>query len=268
MAINGDTDNKNYTLGRGEVYIELYPANATINEYTKGLGERYIGNTPEFSTSQSSETLDHYDSDKGVKEKDASVQLSQDRTGSFTTDNINSDNTALQFLGTKATLTQVSATGVTETLTAFKSRYLQLGKSVSNPTGVRKTTVTGVTLAVGGTTVQQAGNYEVDDELGRVYIPKGSTIGDNIDIVVTYNVAASTRTQVVSSSNAIYGALHFIGRNPVGPNKDYYFPYVKIAPDGDYALKGDDWQTIGFTFDILKKGTMEAVYIDGRAGVV
>jgi hypothetical protein len=37
-----------------------------------------------------------------------------------------------------------------------------------------------------------------------------------------------------------------------------------MSPDGDYALVGDDWQTMGFTFEALTKGSLASVYIDGR----
>ena len=42
-------------------------------------------------------------------------------------------------------------------------------------------------------------------------------------------------------------------------------PYVKISPNGDYALKGDEWQQIPFNIEILKKTGFEALYSDGRA---
>jgi len=42
-------------------------------------------------------------------------------------------------------------------------------------------------------------------------------------------------------------------------------PYVKLMPNGDFALKGDEWQQLSFNIEVLKKGTLEAVYMDGRA---
>ena len=57
--------------------------------------------------------------------------------------------------------------------------------------------------------------------------------------------------------------------NPKGANRDYYFPYVKLTPDGDYALKGEEWMQIGFSFEILKKAdNIEGAYVDGRPTVV
>ncbi len=83
MPITADLGGKNYVLGRGKVYVDRYPQNAIMSAATVGEGERYIGNTPEFNTNSTSEDLDHYDSDAGVRTKDDSVQLSFDRAGSF-----------------------------------------------------------------------------------------------------------------------------------------------------------------------------------------
>ena len=41
-------------------------------------------------------------------------------------------------------------------------------------------------------------------------------------------------------------------------------PSVKLSPNGDYALKSDEWQQIPFNVEILKPEGMEAVYADDR----
>lgn len=267
MALTADLGGKKYTLGRGRVFFDRFPSNAVVSALTRGDGERYLGNTPEFSTTSESEDLEHFDSDSGVRVKDDSVQLTQSRSGSFTCDNIDPDNVALYFLGSASTLTQSSATAVVETFTAAKQgRFYQLGVSESNPSGVRK--IANVVVKKGAgftTTVTQAGNYEVDEARGRIYIEVDSADINGVDIQVTYDVQASTRDRVVSGSSSVYGSLRFVADNPKGENMDYFFPYVKIAPDGDYALKGDEWQTMGFTFEVLKKASnVESVYIDGQ----
>lgn len=270
MAITADLNGKNYVLGRGKVFFDRFPANAIINASTQGEGERYLGNTPEFSMTSETEDLDHYDSDGGIKNKDDSVQLTKDFTGQFTCDNVVDENVALFVQGDASIITQTAATGEIDIVTSAKrGRFYQLGVSDVLPSGVRN--ISNVVIKKGGapgwaTTVVQAGNYEVDPELGRIYIEADAPAINNEDIQITYNVGAYTRSQVVSSSNAIYGAVRFIADNPKGPNKDYYFPYCKLAPDGDYNLKGDEWQTMGFTVEILKKATNIAnIYVDGRA---
>ncbi len=269
MPITSDLGGKNYVLGRGRVFLNRFSQaaiDAGITSASVGIGERYVGNTPEFSTTSQGEDLDHFDSDSGVRVKDSSVQLQLDRTGSFTCDNIDKENLALMFLGNSSSVSQTSQTGVTYTVTVKRGMFYQLGESALLPTGMRN--VATVTCGKGAgfsTAVTATGNFEVDETLGRVYIlPNAPDITDDTQVRFTFNTAASTRDQIISSSNSIYAALKFIANNPVGINRDYYYPYVKIAPDGDYNLKGDDWQSMGFTFEILKKGSLEAVYVDSR----
>lgn len=269
MPITADLGGKSYVLGRGKVFFDRFAANATIDAATVGEGERYLGNTPEFSTSSSSEDLDHFSSEGGIKVKDDSVQLSLDRTGAFTCDNIDKENLALYFLGLASTLTQASAAGVLQTFVVKKDRFYQLGQSAALPQGQRNVTVTAVGSGAGFTTPHTVlTDFQVDEGLGRVYIPATSTIPDDTLIQVTYSVAAVTMERIISKSDSIYGAIHFVADNPKGKNRDYLLPYVKLSPDGDYNLKGDDWQQMGFTMEILKKASnIESMYVTGRAVV-
>lgn len=263
MAITADLNGKNYTLGRGRVIFERFDENAVIDESTVGDGFKYLGNTPAFSTSGSADNLDHFDSDSGVKVKDDSVQLTMDRSGKFESDNIDIYNLALFFGGDQSVLAVGASAALTQNFTIKKGRIYQLGESPSNPSGHRKTTIT--TVKIGATLIDPA-NYQHDGDLGQLLVlPTAADLDDGDEITVTYAVAASSREVVISGSKSIYGRIKFISDNPKGVNRDYYYPYVKIAPDGDYAVKGDDWQKVGFTFEILKRGNLEAVYIDARA---
>lgn len=269
MPLTADLGGKNYTLGRGRVFFDRFAPNVVVSALTRGDGERYLGNTPEFSTTSESEDLEHFDSDSGVRVKDDAVQLTLSRSGTFTCDNIDSENVALFFLGAASTVTQTSATAEVEVIEdAKRGRFYQLGVSESLPAGVRN--IKNVVIKKGGaptwgTTVTQVGNYEVDEARGRIYIEADAPDINTADIQITYDREASTREQIVSSSNSIYGSMRFVADNPKGPNRDYFFPYVKLAPDGDYNLKGDEWQQMGFTFEVLKKSSnVDAVYIDGQ----
>ena len=74
------------------------------------------------------------------------------------------------------------------------------------------------------------------------------------------------RTAHFGAGTEVRGALRYISTNPVGPKKDVYWPYVKLTPNGDFSLKGDEWQTIPFTFEVLKKDNVTPrVVIDGRS---
>lgn len=367
----------NYTLGRGELWFAPFrPGTRTAR------GESYFGNTPEFSLTIESENLDHYNSDRGVREKDQSIALQTDRTGNFTTDNISADNLALFFFGSKTRLTQAGGSVVGEDIEYVeKGLTYQLGMSQNNPGGARNisnlvlysgtlTAATGTisfggtgadndTITIGdvtyklvttpsaafdvklgataadtasnlakainlsgvagtdygtGTTVHPgvtataststvtvtakvgglggnsialaktgsnitvsgatlsggAGNlvlgtdYEFDGEQGRVKILETSSITDGIDLKANYTASANIRNRIISGGSPIEGRLRFIAYNPVGENFNYIMPWVKIRPNGDYNLKGDDWQTIPFTCEILRLDGYEAVYIDGQ----
>ena len=61
---------------------------------------------------------------------------------------------------------------------------------------------------------------------------------------------------VIGKASQIYGALFFESDNPVGDNTNYWFPYVSLAPNGNYALKGDAWQVLSFTAEALKRDSL------------
>lgn len=255
----------NYVLGRGKVFFDPYAPNTTNT-----TGERYLGNTPEFTLSLESEKLDHFNADEGVREKDSSVLLELNRSASFTCDNISPENVAMFVLGEVDTITDAGLSNQSETITgAIGGRWYQLGTSV-NPAGLRKITIDSVTDDATPTpaTFDITDDYLVDTDLGRIYIvPGGAADGENV--VVTYDTAANSRTQIVTGANAeIEGALRFISANPQGDQMDYYMPYVRLSPSGDFALKGDEWQVMSFDVEILKKDTStQAIYLDGRAVV-
>ena len=270
-------ETQKYTLGRGEVFFNKFKPGTNIGE-----GERYLGNTPEYSLTNDVETLDHFNSDRGLREKDESVLLEISSSGSMTCDNISGDNVALFFLGNLLTKSSTSVTAQKEVFTSWKRGYtMQLGTTDTTPTGVRKVSNVKVGKAASGATIDMssdinsmsgvtvidaAGNYEVDTELGRLYLePTSAEINGDIKLVVQFDVAAQSRQMVVSSNDVVQGSLRFVAHNAKGENKDYFFPKVTLSPDGDYNLKGDDWQSMGFTFEALKLPGRERVYIDIRA---
>lgn len=252
--------NKQYTLGRGRIYFDAFPANTKTK-----TGERYFGNTPSFSLTIESESLDHFDSDAGIRVKDDSALLELNRTGSFTTDNIDPENVALFLLGTASTLAQGAGAVVDEAIADVKKdRYYQIGVSAGLPAGVRDISL--VTVKVGAATKTAGTDYTVDTTLARVYIVPSGTIIDGDDILVSYTKAATSRVQIITAANAtIDGALRFEATNPKGTLLDYYMPYVRLSPNGEYALKGDEWQQMSFNLDIQKlNDTTESIYVDGR----
>ena len=257
---------ENYTLGRGELHFDKF-APGTFNK----TGERYLGNTPELNRTTESESLDHFNSDRGIRVKDKSIVLEKNDSGTFIADEISDENVALWFLGTQNVIAQSATASIVENIPANRLKpgtYIQLGESQANPTGNRNVTMTSVTSDPVGTTFTDLTDYTVDAELGRLYIVPGGAIDGTSPLIVTYATAASTRTQiVVGEGTTIEGALRFISYNPTGPRRDYYWPYVQLRADGDFAMKGDEWQQLSFAFDILKREGYASEYIDGRPTV-
>ncbi len=246
--------NKQYTLGRGRVYFDVFQASTTTK-----TGERYLGNTPSFNLTAESENLDHFDADEGIRTKDDSVTLSLNRSGAFVTDNIDPDNVALFFLGEASILAQSAVVGKTSVIAnPLGDRYYQLGVTTGNPSGDRQ--VDNV-VASGAAT-----GFTVDEELGRVYIVDGGDLDGDASVTFTYDTLARSRKQIITSNTAtVDGAMRFIASNPKGAQLDYFMPKVKLSPNGEYELKGESWQQMSFNVEINKlDDDTESIYIDGR----
>ena len=110
----------------------------------------------------------------------------------------------------------------------------------------------------------------VNAELGRVESLETSTVIQDGDLLTaTYTVAASTRRRVISGSTAVTGSLRYVAYNPEGEQIDYFMPSVTLSPNGDFALKSDEWQVIPFNIDVTKRDAdTAAIYGEGRAMTV
>lgn len=258
-----------YTLGKGKLYFAPF---ATGTEEPKG--ERFFGNVSEFNLTIEEEKLEHYASTGGIRQKDASISLQVNRSGSIVTDEISSDNLALFFFGSTSSLAVTGTTVTDEAISAVEQgRYYQLGVSDANPTGARELDVhtapsTNVIVTDDGgspVTFVEGDDYTIDMVLGRLFIVEGGAITDGTNLKVSYKTKTSTRERILSGGTAISGQLRFIADNPAGPNRDYLMPSVTISPSGDYALISEEWMTINLSAEILKKTGREAIYVDGRA---
>ena len=254
----------NYVVGRGKLYFDMFLAGTK----TISGNERYLGNSPELSLSQSEDTLDHYSSDEGIKQKDATVSLQNDSSMSFSLDDISKENLALWFRGSVSEAAIAGGAVASEAHNAVAlGTFIQLGSTDADPIGARNVsavTVTNVTQA--NAVVVAAGNYEVDAVTGRIYIIETAPdIADGDDLTIDYTVAAGTEEQVISNNETIQGRLRFVSDNAEGENRDYVWPYIILRPDGDYSLKGDDWQQMTFNGEILKlNDSTERQYITKR----
>jgi len=356
-----DVQENNYVVGRGRLFFGQFTRNTR-----KARGQLYFGNTPELSTSQDEDTLDHYSSEGGVRVKDASVTLQNDASASFQCDNISNANLALWFRGevlrrieagstaasgtvtfsnavpadgdniaingieiefvggvaagmavsiadtlahqatalanfinenatalkvratvadkvvtitavapgtggNDVTLTKSGAniavsgaklaggTDVVDNLTLYRGRWHQLGVTADTPQGVR-----GVgSVEIAGVS---ADSLIIEEATGRFYVNEDAAdVADGGVYAVTYGVSAAVEDVVIAKGETIEGELLFLANNAAGENKDYFWPYVKLTPDGDFSLKGDDWQNMTFNVEILKRDAItERQYITTR----
>jgi hypothetical protein len=248
---------RDYVIGRGKLYFDKF-----IPGTTTPTGERYLGNSPSVNVTSTYQDLPHYTSDYAVREMDDNFTLQTDRAGTFTVDNASIENVGLLF-GSDATPESVTAaTAQSATLTDVKlGYYYQIGTSVDTPDGV--TNVTNVTVTQGVTPVTAADNYTVDLDNGRIYILEDAAdITEGDDLTVAYDVTAGDNVVVIEEGEQVEGSLRFISDNPKGANKNYYWPYVRLQPTGDFALKGEQWQLMTFQFAVLTpKDGRKRVYV-------
>jgi len=107
-------------------------------------------------------------------------------------------------------------------------------------------------------------DYTINMDTGELHIIEGGSIDDDTNLLVSYKIKAGSFTRVISGSEAVEVALKYVTQNPVGPDSVWLMPHVKLSPNGDYALKGDEWQQLSFSLSILKDTGFEAITIDGR----
>jgi hypothetical protein len=153
---------------------------------------------------------------------------------------------------------------VEETLTNVqKGRWYQLGVSAGNPQGINNIGSVSIT---GIDPEDEDANFKVEAATGRIYIHSDAPgINEGDDLELAYGVTASVQEVVIAKGDSIEGELRFIANNAKGKNRDYYWPFVRLTPDGDFDLKGDDWQAITFNFEILKRDEVtERQYITKR----
>lgn len=250
----------NLVLGRGKVYFDRFAPGTSIK-----TGERYMGATPSFSVSAETQELDHFSSEEGLQVKDESVTLRVDYSGALTVEDMSGANTALFFFGDAETTTISSATAEQDTFTALPGLFYQLGTSDAKPEGVEQVSNVTVTGAAGTPVYVVDTDYTVDLAEGFIEIVTGGGIASGTPIEVNYDVAAQTQDRVISGSTLIQGAMRFRSRNGVGNQRNFYMPKVTLRPNGEFALKGEEWQNISFNVEILKAGNLANLFTSGRA---
>ena len=241
----------NYTLGAGKVYFNLFPD----EDPTRAKGFRYLGSTSEFNLTQESDTLEHKNSEGGMIYTDEEIPISTTMSGTLTTDNIVPENLALFYMGEHAVMAQTAASAQSETMTVHRGTVHKLGVTRNNPNGIFAVENVVVTVVAGGAALVRGTDFEIDEKHALLSIDINTAKIDaaaGTEIKVQYDAKAAKRDVILSKSKSIVGALRFVSDNGTGTNREYYIPKARLTPNGDHALKGEEWQTLGFNVKALK----------------
>lgn len=254
-----DERNQNQTLGRGEVHFAKFKPGTLTPE-----GYRYFGDTGEFNLAVASEQLPYYSMERGAKRKTKSVTTQTDQSGTFTCTDINLDNLGVFFLGESATVAQAAIGSVEETIEGVQLGYsYQLGVTDDTPIGARAVTIT--TAMVDATALVAGTDYELDSERGLItFLTGAENVTEGDDVALDFALAATSYDRMVSGNQQIEGALRFDAYNAEGDNIDYRMLHVRISPNGDLPLKGEDWMSMPFNVEILAPAGREAIYANGQ----
>lgn len=254
----------NLQLGKGKLYFARFAAGTQ----TPG-GERFIGNCSEVTVNAEIQTIEHRSSTEGRNKKDFEAVTGVDRAGSIVTDNRGLDNVGVFALGMVVRTTIASATGTIENFTGVgKGLFYQLGVTSSRPEGVRKVTSVVVTdgHATTPTTYVAGTDYTLDADRGRIGVASGGAIPANGPLKVTYNVTAHSIDRIVAGAEKQEGTLRWVATNPDGPLTDYFFPWVKLAPNGDLALvSAEEFLNLNFGVEVMEKGDLPPWIATGQA---
>jgi hypothetical protein len=236
----------NYMLGKGKLYLDLLDANGNRT------GEIDIGNCPSFAITPSVETLDHYESMGGIKEKDKSVDTTAGFTAKFTTDEYSRWNLMLAILGTsEGTFSQGTGHQVNESAMVYINKWTKLER--------RNVHSLVVTNEGHTTTYEEGTDYEVDKTVGRIKALSGGSLSGGQTVHVDYNYDAtqySTLSAMEDSSLEVF--VRFVGDPQVGPTYEIEIWRGKIKPAGDINMISEEWATMDFEIELLKDATNHA----------
>jgi len=135
--------------------------------------------------------------------------------------------------------------------------------------------VSAVTDGAAGTPVAytEGTHYKVDRRTGFVeIIAKPGTAGDDLHITFSAPAVASTDKRFSGGfmqTNGVRGTLMARGQGAVGSNQEVMVWDVKLRPDGDIAIQGeDDYQQITLTGKMYSDGTQAPGFEYGRVRTI
>ena len=233
---------ENYSLGKGVVYFDRLDADGNAT------GELDLGNAPVFSVTPTQESLAHFESRSGIKEKDKEVDTTIGMSVKITLDEYSKENLNLALKGDAIeTQTQADGTQINAVVVVFQDRWVELPHRKVDEESVGVTDQTGAIHYTRGT------DYRVDETSGRIFVYSAGAIADGQTVLVDYNYNAYSVPTInpVTRSN-VEGYLRFKGDPTVGPAYEVELWRVKLKCDSDINFITDDWATVELTGEVLK----------------
>lgn len=255
---------KNVVFPAGYLVFDPKDANGNLT------GEIYLADTPGFTVNVTSDSLEDYDADGPLNEQNFDHPTSVKRSANVEVKDMSSETAEMFYIADSTTKTTtagpVTAKPINGGNGVLQGRWYQLGVDTTHPTGIRA--IDTVVINEGVTPQTVDADYQLDTELGRIYIVPGGGIADGTVLTSDYNTTAVSWEQIASNSlGAKEGTLRFIAHNARGINRDAFFASVVMKPNGDAVWKSRDAvQKFAFAVSIQKPtdGT-PAMYINGRA---
>lgn len=220
------------TLGGGKLYIDIL-------ENDKPTGRLvYFGLTTGISVSTELDKLEHTNTEGPVQAIDKVVVRKQTATISFSSDDINAKNLARAFLG-----------DVAETLEA-KAIEIKSGATVGSvyDTGAYFATIT---VASNNVSLAEGKDYTYDKKSGLVEIIDSTNISEGT-LTITPEGGVNNEMVEALKHGKLEAQLLFVGNTATGTSCKAIFNKVSLMQDGEFALKGEEWLSLGFRGDILK----------------
>lgn len=253
---SGKPQTDDYNLGRGKFYFSLLNSSGLPNEW------RDLGNAPEFTITVETEKLKHQSSREGLKLTDKEVVVTQEIQLSVSLDELNFENLALFFSGETSSRFNQGGSAITgnSNITVTKQGvWLDLyegaaGQPTSDILSKRIYDIGVVTIdpAGGGSALVENTDFEVDSELGRIFVIEGGDMvagSYDLDLALNASAADTVHTVKALTQSAVEGALKFVGENPADADRwvEYNFHKVALSAEGDLAGISDEWGTVTLT---------------------
>lgn len=220
-----------------------------------------LGNIASLSTTRNTETLDHYRSCTGKREKDRTEVVSEEISFSISLDELHNRDVLDLILGAtgSADWTQNTSSSNSQNITVALDRYFQLEVS---STAARKVTINSVTN--GTVTLTEDTDYLVDTDSGLILFKStSSNVSASDTVTVDFDAAAIDGDQINPLTEN--GAVELDGviiklKDTQGKVQLYTFDNASIVNAGDMAINDQDWSTAQLEITVLSDGTTTAPF--------